>query len=203
MFIENLKLKTKRNANIFLAKTCDGEFLLHSDMIVKFNISCGEVDELNFNLAVKESEKIIAFDLVTKYLANKNKTKRQVKEYLTKKEISSEIIPEVIEKCEQYHLVDDKMYASSYIKSNKNFSKLKLKQKLAQSGVKSEIISDNLENFDEEESCELNAKKFLRNKVITKEVIEKLTRRLGYMGYSWQTIKHILDKLKIEFEDIE
>jgi regulatory protein len=107
----------------------------------------------------------------------------------------------VIEKLKNYGIIDDKMYAESYIKSNSNFSKNKVKQKLMQAGVKSENFDEQICEIDELESSIKHAEKFFKNKEINKQNLEKLIRRLSGMGYGWDTIKSVLNKLKIETED--
>ena len=63
------------------------------------------------------------------------------------------------------------------------------------------FIDDALENVNEYESCFNSAKKFLKSNEMTKSGIEKLTRRLNYQGYSWETIKKVLSNLtNKEFE---
>ena len=44
--------------------------------------------------------------------------------------------------------------------------------------------------------------KYLRNKEVNKETCEKLTRRLQYLGYSWDTIKKVLSRLSnLDFDE--
>ena len=201
MEILSLKLKSKNNANVFICATNIGEFELHSDVIVKSGIKTGEFDEGKFLLAVQESSELIAFNLATKYVGARLKTEQQIKDYLYKKEYHKSTIDAVINKLKEYKIIDDKTYAETYIRSNPNYSKNKLKQKLFSSGVKSENIDESLNWVDDEKSCLKNAEKYLRNKTIDKQIIEKLVRRLLGMGYGWDSIKSTLNYLKCELED--
>ena len=201
MEILNLKLKSKNNSNVFLCLTDNGEYQLHSDVIVKSGIKLGEIDEEKFYNSVQESNEIIAFNVATKYISSKLKTEQQIKDYLYKKDYNKPTIEEVIKKLKDYKIIDDKIYAETYAKSNPNFSKNKLKQKLFASGIKSNIVDDSLSEVDDLTSCKKNAEKYLRNKVIDKPTIEKLIRRLQSMGYTWDAIKHTLNELKYEVED--
>lgn len=198
MEINNIKLKNKKNTNIFLIDSSDGEYEIHSDIIVKYNISKGYVDDKKFMSAKQESDVLIAFNLATKYVSAKIKNEKQIKDYLLKKGFEFYVIKLVIEKLKEYKIVDDNLYTQSYINSNKNFSKNKLKQKLFSSGIKSDMIEENLENVDDFSSCLNNALKFLKNKEKTNETKEKLFRRLQYLGYGWETIKSVLNKINFE-----
>ena len=198
MEIINLKLKSKNNANVFICSTDIGEFELHSDVIVKSGIKVGGFDDEKFSFAVQESSELIAFNLVVKYVGSRLKTEQQIKDYLYKKEYHKPTIEAVIEKLKEYKIIDDKTYAETYIRSNPNYSKNKLKQKLFSSGVKSENMDQSLTEVDDEVSCKRNAEKYLRNKTIDKQTIEKLIRRLQGMGYGWETIRSTLNYLKYE-----
>ena len=198
MEIIGLKLKNKRNANVFICSTNIGEFELHSDVIVKSGIKVGEFDDVKFQTVVQESSELIAFNLAMKYVGSRLKTEQQIKDYLYKKDYHRSTVDVVVEKLKEYKIIDDKTYAETYIRTNPNFSKNKLKQKLFSSGVKSENMDESLVEVDDEISCRRNAEKYLRNKIVDKQTIEKLIRRLQGMGYGWETIKSTLNYLKYE-----
>ena len=201
MEIIGLKLKSKNNPYVFICSTDTGEFELHSDVIVKLGIKIGDIEEEKFFESVQESSEIIAFNLATKYISSKLKTEQQIKDYLYKKNYHKQTVEAVVNKLKDYKIIDDKNYAETYIRSKPNFSKNKLKQKLFASGVKSQIMDESLTEVDDLESSKKNAEKYLRNKVIDKQTIEKLIRRLQGMGYSWDTIKSTLNYLKCETEE--
>ena len=130
MEIYSLNLKSKNNPNIFLINTNQGEFVIHSDLIVKYNIKLGTVDENKFYLAKKESEILIATNLTLNYINARMKTIKHIKDYLIKKKFDIDVINEVIKKLEEYKIIDDNEYAKAYVRSNSNLSKMKIKQKL-------------------------------------------------------------------------
>ena len=169
-----------------------GEYTFFSDVIVKYSLSEKEIEDDVFYTALKESEVLIATNLAMKYLGSRLKTEKQLHEYLLKKNFSLDSIDEVLSKLKEYKLIDDTEYAKIYIRSNRQNSKTRLKQKLIQSGVDKNFIDNALDDIDDYESCLQNAKKFFKNKMVNKENCEKLTRRLQYMGYAWDTIKKVL-----------
>ncbi len=203
MIINAINLKTKNNPNIFIVQTDDGEFVLHSDVIVKYGLTTGVVDDKIFNKACEDSKVIIATNLTVKYLNSRLKTERQIHDYLKKKNFDSNTINEVIKKLKEYKLIDDDEYAKIFIRSNTGNSKLKLKQKLIAAGIDKNYIDDELKDFDDYDSCLNSAKRFLKSKEINKSNIEKLTRRLSYQGYKWDTIKKVLNSLtNADFDDM-
>ncbi len=201
MIIEHIILKSKTNSNVFVIQTDLGEFIFHSDIIVKFGLVVGEIETEKFNLAKIESDELIAMNVAMKYISSKIKTEKQVKDYLYKKEFHKNIIEKVVEKLKEYKVIDDKTYAEMYIRSNPNFSKRKAEQKLNSFGVKKDLAEELTNEIDDFGSCLNNAKKFMRNKIMDEKTKEKLVRRLMYLGYNWETIKSTLNKLQIEVED--
>ena len=67
--------------------------------------------------------------------------------------------------------------------------------------MKSQIVDESLSGVDDEQSCLKHAEKFLRNKVVDKQIIDKLIRRLQGMGYTWDTIKSCLNAIKYDIEN--
>ena len=201
MEIISFKLKSKTNANVFVVNTSEGDFILHSDIIVKHKIEKGVVNDNILLDAVKESEVLIGLNLCLKYISSKLKTEKQIKDYLYKKEFRKTAVDEILEKLKEYNVVNDEVYAETYAKSNPNFSKNKIKQKLMSVGVKSDITENATLEVDDFSSCVKQAQKYMRNKVADKQTTEKLIRRLQGMGYNWDAIKHALNELKCEMED--
>ena len=203
MKILSLKLKSKKDANVFVASTDIGEYDLFSEIIVKYSLGNGEIDDEKFKRAVKEGMEKIAFNVAVKYASSKLKTEKQIRDYLYKKEFKKATILPVIEKLKEYGVIDDKIYMESYIKSNPNFSKNKLKQKLIMSGISKDLIDEKLNDLEDEDSCLTNAKKFLKNKIMDQKTREKLIRRLTYLGYSWDSINSVLKTLNSDEENFD
>ena len=203
MKILSLKLKSKKEVNVFVASTDIGEYDLFSEIIVKYSLGNGEIDDEKFKRAVKESMEKIAFNVAVKYASNKLKTEKQIRDYLYKKEFKKATILPVIEKLKEYGVIDDKIYMESYIKSNPNFSKNKLKQKLIMSGISKDLKDEKLNDLEDEDSCQKNKKKFLKNKIMDQKTREKLIRRLTYLGYSWDSINSVLKTLNFDEENFD
>ncbi|MBR2970169.1 MAG: RecX family transcriptional regulator [Clostridia bacterium] len=202
MEIFSIKL-AKRSANVFIADTDSGEYRLHSDVIVKNNIRVGDVDDSTFFESVEESEVLIGYNLALKYIGASIKTEKQIRDYLYRKEYHKDPIDKIILKLKEYKIIDDKIYADIFVKSNPNFSRLKLKQKLNSNGIKNDLVDIAIENVDDIDSAMHHAEKFLRNKASTKENIDKMIRRLTYLGYNWDSIRQVLNRLRYDTEDIE
>ncbi len=202
MNIFSIKL-AKRSANVFMAETDSGEYMLHSDILVKNNIRVGSVDDSIFFDSVEESAVLIGYNLALKYIGASIKTEKQIRDYLYRKEYHKDPIDQIIMKLKEYKIIDDKTYAEIFVRSNPNYSRRKLKQKINNNGIKSDLVDIATENVDDTDSAMRHAEKFLRNKEATKENIDKMIRRLSYLGYNWDSIRQVLNRLKYDTEDIE
>lgn len=190
MLVEEIKLKSKRNPNIFLVKIGGEEILLHSDVIVVFGIKKGaEVDNETLEKIEDESDYIICLNKATNYINSRLKTKKQLKDYLYQNKFKTATIKRVIDKLEEYNIINDKSYADFYIESNKDkLTSKKLKEKLAQKGITNEACLEKVNGLDDNELCVKTVEKFLKNKVCDKKTKEKLIRHLQYKGFSYDTI---------------
>ncbi len=199
MEILSIKAK-KKNPNIFIVTTTDSTNELHADIVVKHGIKKGEFAQETFANAIVESNNLIATNLAMKYLNNRIKTEKQIKDYLYKKGYKSNVVNVVIEKLKEYNLINDAIYAQSYINTNPNFSKRKLQQKLATAGIKADCYTDIVNEVEELPQCKKQIEKFFKSKPVDKPNVEKLTRRLISQGFSWDTIKQALNEL-VSIED--
>lgn len=200
MIIENIKLKSSRNANIFVMTVDDEDYIVHSDVIVKYHLTKSE--ELTIDIlqeVITESEQIICLEHVNKYLSSRLKTSKQLKEYLLKQGYSLQTINYALNKLKEYGIINDENYAKMFVESNQHkLSKRGLENKLLSRGIKKDAIDENLAEIDDKELCFSMAKKFLKNKELSQDNLNKLMRHLQYKGFSYDSIYTTLDKIKLE-----
>ena len=198
MLIEKINLKSSRNPNIFIV-VIDGEnYILHSEIIVKYGLATnGEINQDKLLEVVFESDVMIATNLAMNYVSSKLITTKQLKDYLRGKGYKANVISKVIDKFNEYGVLNDENFATSYVGIKQHsLSKRALEQKLMQKGVNKDIASSCLEEFDDLEVAIKTAEKFMKNKVYSEENITKLLRHLSYKGFDYETINKVLNKLK-------
>lgn len=154
-----------------------------------------EIDESELEKIVFENEKSKALSRVTKYIGSSLKTQKQIRDYLKKKEYSPKTISYVIQKLLEYDYIDDEKYAKAYVLTyGKKYGKLKLKSQLKQKGVCDEIIEETLEQ-NQIDSIDEVANKYLKNKLWSPEVKQKLIRFLCSRGYEFEDINSYINNL--------
>lgn len=200
MLIEKISLKSSRNPNIFVVEIDGEKCVLHSEVIVKYGLRTGgEIEQNRLGEAIFESDVMIATNLAMNYVSSKLITTKQLKDYLRGKGYKTNVISKVVDKFNEYGVINDENFASSYVNVKQHsLSKRALEQKLIQKGVNKDIASSCLEDFNDYDVAVRTAEKFMKTKVYTEENITKLLRHLSYKGFDYDTINKVLNKLKYE-----
>ena len=194
------KIEVQKNndtrANLYL----DDKFFsgISIELVMKEHIKVGSDLDMDFlsNL-ILEDEKGQALSKAVKYLSGNLKTEKQIKDYLKKKEYSDITINYVLEKMKEYKYLDDEHYAKSYVLTYSNkYGKLKLSSMLKNKGVSSQIIDEVLQKVETPSNIQVVAEKYLKNKEITYENLNKLSRFLYSRGYEFDEINSIVNKIK-------
>ena len=131
--------KNKARVNIFV----DDAFFcgLNKETALIFKLKVGEtVSEEKLKQAVLESETKSAFEKASSYLETRMHSKRELFDKLVKKGYSKESINEAINKLEEYHFVDDALFAKQFLEQNGKLSKNMIKNKLLSKGVSFDIL---------------------------------------------------------------
>ena len=198
MLIEKISLKSNRNPNIFVVEIDGEKYILHSEIIVKYGIATNtEIEQDKLNEVVFESDVMIATNLAMNYVSSKLITTKQLKDYLRGKGYKSNVITKVIDKFNEYGVLNDENFATAFVSLKQNsLSKRAIEQKLAQKGVNKDIAKSCLEEFDDMQVAINAAKKFMKTKPYTEENINKLLRHLSYKGFDYDTINKALAYVK-------
>jgi len=198
--------KNKKRVNIFV----DEAFFcgLHKETAVTFGLKIGKtVDEKWLKEVVFESEVKMAFEKAMDYLGIRMHTKKELFEKLFKKGYQKEIIDRAIERLEEYHYIDDSLFARQFIEQNGKYSKKTLENKLKAKGVASDIIKTSLDDREEDEELELcvsYAQKYAKIKdVSTQNGLQKLYASLMRKGFSFETIKKACKIALSNISDVE
>lgn len=195
--------KNKSRVNIFV----DDSFFcgLNKETAILFGLKENkEVNEEKLKSAIFESEVKSAFEKSLDYLGRRMYTKYELLDRLTKKGYEREVAEKAIEKLEDYHYVDDKLFAKQFAQSNQKVSKRILKGKLIQKGVSADIIPEIIETRTAEEEynlCLEQARKYLKSKTVSElKDIQKMQASLARKGFDYDTIKKVC-KETLKFDE--
>ena len=190
--------KDKNRVNLYI----DEEFYcgLDLDTCVKYGLKKDlELSDEKLKIVIFDAQKNDAFNKSVNYLGSALKTKKQLRDYLKKKEFSEEIIEYVIEKMVEYRYLDDAHFVDSYYKTYKNkYGNNKMKYNLISKGVSKTIVEEYFDNLEEDNSEVLYnlALKKLGNKEKTRENLDKVYRFLVSRGFDFDEVTSVIKKLK-------
>ena len=189
-------VKNKKRSNIYL----DGEFCCSLDnlLVLKYGIVQGkQISEEELIKLQEENEFSGAFDLALNYVSRYRKSKKQVIDYLVKKGYLYQLAVKVVEKIEGYGFVDDTDYAKSYVRQNsKSKGKKLLKMQLRLKGIDKDTAESAVDEIEDETPAATElAKKYMRNKEVTKENLAKCYRYLLSKGFSYDSARNAINQI--------
>lgn len=128
------------------------------------------------------------------YLAKRDYTKKEIHSKLIQKYWEKLPIAKVIKKLEEAGYIDDREFATSYVKNRKGGRK-KIEYELKLKGITSEIIQEVLSSYEGEEELEDLSKAW--DKLGEKEEQKKIAS-LMRKGFTYSDIKRVIIKKKEE-----
>ena len=202
--------KIEKKKRLYLLELDYNEKLyITEDTIVRFMLSKGmEITEQELSEIQDYAQFSYGKNLALYQLSFKQRTAKEVKDYLTQHDIQPEIISQVLDNLKKDHWINDRKYAHSFIQSNLltgDKGAFVLKQKLSQKGISNTIIEEELSRFDFTELTDKVAEKLLKKyqgKLPSKALQDKILQSLINKGFSYSQAKTAYQHLEIE-EDQE
>jgi len=147
MKITELKLqKNGKFYNVYI----DGDFLcsVNDELIITHHLFVGkEINGEELLEIKKEASLRKAYNLSINYLAIRNRTEKEVEDYLVGKGFDQNTIRLTLKKLKEYKFIDDEYFIELYIKGKigEGHSKNKIKYNLIKKGLVEEVIETKLE----------------------------------------------------------
>jgi regulatory protein len=201
--------KAKGRYNIFI----DDEFAFGVDeeVLLKFQLTKGLHVPQDLQKKIEDEDTYHkAYQKTLNYLSYSLRTEKQIRDYLTKNDLSiytTRIISRLIE----LNLLDDLNYAQNYVRTMANVNQKGLRnveQDLYQKGISENDALIALEEYTEEKQFE-NAKDLAEKQWKKKknnsqfESIQKIKRYLVNKGYSFEQADYAIAAIDTELDDEE
>lgn len=195
--------KNKKRFNIFI----DGKFSLGLDVdtLVKEGLKENqEISSQDIEKLVKENEFQKLLDKALRFLSYRPRSEKEILDFLVRKQAGEETSKMVMVRLKDLEMVDDKAFSDWWVEQRKTFrpkGERGLKTELIKKGVNKELIKKATDGTINEE---LLARESLKRKMETfkkfppEKYRQKIVSFLAYRGFSWDTIKKILDNKGIE-----
>lgn len=196
--------KNKNRYNIFLAD--EYGFSVDEAILIEFGLRKGlELDEAAINKIVQKEKLYQFYTQSINYLSYRMRTKKEVYDYLKKKEVEPEYIDEIIDRLTKEKLLDDREFAEAFVRTRINTSTKGPKviaQELREKGVSAKIVADVLELYTTEKQFDKVYKimeKKLRqsSKHAFRKRLEQIQVNLMQKGFS----REIIQEVAVNFSD--
>lgn len=203
-------IRKLKNSHYTLTTKNGRRISVSEDTLVRYRLLKGEeITEEVLDEVEKEAELDIGYQQALSYLSYQLRSEKEIKDYLRKKEISSEGIHYVINKLQEVNLLDDLVFAESYVRTvikTQDKGPQTIKQQLIKKGIPEEIIQKSLELFtfdDQEELAMKVAQKALKKykSKSHKEQVNKVRQHLFTKGFSGDVIELVMSNLEIEKDE--
>ncbi len=142
-----------------------------------------------------------AYALALRYLGVRLRSRREILDYLKRKDCETSDIEAALERLEGLGLVDDLKFAQAWIADRmavRPRSRMRLSQELMAKGVAKDDISAALDELEPEREIETLKTMILRKQRSGYADEKKLQGYLQRQGYRWSLIKQALDEINAE-----
>lgn len=145
------------------------------------------------------------YTLALRYLTRRPRSKKEIYDYLIKKNATEEVIQQVVKKLHEQKFQDDREFAKWWVEQrskNRVKSDLIIGIELRQKGIAPEIITSLLQGDRNERVSDLDKARLIAEKKIKllsrlprNEQYQKLGAFLSRRGYSFEISKQVIDDI--------
>lgn len=201
-----IKKFTKLKNGMYKLTIEDKDIKIHEDLILKYELLLTRnIDSSLLEKIELENKKYECYNLAIKYLKSRQRSKKEIYEYLNKKEIDKKYIDEIIELLINQGYLNDEFYINSYIHDKILLSSdgpLKIKKYLLSNNLDSDLVNSKLLEYTEE--LEVERIKKIINKLIKSNNKSnynfkiKIKNYLIDLGYNIDLVNKEVSKINID-----
>jgi regulatory protein len=200
------KLERQKHDNSRVSVFVDGEysFSVTDEIIIEYGIAQGKDPSLlPLQDIMAEDEYKRCLSAAFKHAAVSEKTEKQMRDFLTKKEYSLKSVDRVISRLKELDYINDLSYAKNFVEHSAHTGIRALRYKLKTKGISEADILTALEN-ETEEAQEEKALKIAEKQLPKYQkhpVFEQKRRLNAYLlnhGFDYEISKQVIDKLLSE-----
>jgi regulatory protein len=206
--------KNKDRFNIFMdyGKGEEYAFSVDSDVLVRFHLKKGlDIDELSIQEIQYQDDIRKAYHLAVNYLARRMRSEKEIKDYLTQKEVEEPIINEILHKLASQKYINDEEYAFSYVRTQINTTDkgpdlitMELKERGITEAFIKQAIAEYLKEDQVEKAIKISEKLMKKSTKESQRIVkQKAEQLLLRKGYPFEVIHLALNEADIDKEEDE
>lgn len=202
--------KLEKKKRLYLLETDQNQKVyITEDTIVRFFLSKDkEITEEELKEIQNFAQQSYGKNLALYYLSFKQRSKKEVGDYLLKHDISQDHLPIILDNLEKEKWIDDLTYSQNFLYQNLlsgDKGPQAIRQKLQAKGISQTTISQTLSHEDFSPVAKRLAEKLLRkyqDKLPYRALKDKILQNLIAKGFDYSDAKQSLSQLRLE-EDQE
>lgn len=205
----------KKNKDRYSIFTDNGKgeeyaFSVDEDVLIKYQLKKGmELDDLSVTEVLFQDDIRKAYNTAIQYLSHRMRSEGEVREHLSKKEISESTIQEVIHRLFQHKFLDDVEFSKAFVRTQMNTTdkgpgavKMELKEKGIKAVVIDEVMGEYSYERQVEKSIQLGSKFILKNSKDSSRILkQKLEQFLLRKGYPFSVIQLVMEEVSVKKEN--
>ena len=187
------------------------EYILYDDVLLKYSLGLkNEIDKSTLDELLSYNDFLTYYYMSLKYIQNRLRCEKEVRTYLSKKNVDKNIIDKVIKKLYKDSYLNDYVYIKSYINDCLNLSDkgpLKIKQELIKLDLDISLIEDTMDTIISKVDINKRIENIISKKIkLNKDkgsnyLKRKILFSLVNLGYNKEVILSVLNS--ISFNDSE
>lgn len=206
-----IKKFTKLRNGMYKILLEEKEFIIHEDLILKYNLLLTkEVTDENIEELGRENRKYEVYEIALNELKKRLRSKKELEEILTKKEIPLPTIKDCINKLINQGYLNDEIYAESYVHDKillTSDGPLKIEKELSRNDIEQDTIRKAILQYTdeiEEEKITKIINKHLKSNKKSKTAFQiKMKQHLiTTLGYHSYLVDSLLSNIDIDDRDI-
>ena len=206
-----IKSYKKSSNNRYEVTLSNGDkYKIYDDLILKYELLINkEINKKKLDALLEENKLYDAYYKAISYVAYKMRSKKEIRDYLKKKDYQTYDIAYTIDKLVENGYINDEKYAKAYVIDSLNLSlkgPKKIKNELEKAGVSSNYIEKELDRLDystwEERIDRIISKKIKTNKDSLLIFKKKLKEYLIKEGYETEMIVDKVKNIDFNTDDI-
>ncbi|WP_373895380.1 recombination regulator RecX [Virgibacillus natechei] len=204
--------KSKDRYNIFLNDGQDEKFGFSVDeaILIEFNLRRDlELEEATIATLIQKDTIHKSYTQAINFLSYRMRTKKEIHDYLVKKEVDEEHITQIMERLTKENLLNDAQFAEMFVSTRMNTSTkgpMLIKRELIEKGVSTQLASEAVEQYPYDIQYE-NISKWIEKKITTgkkdsfRKQVQQLQATLMQKGFTQDVIKDALADINDQKDD--
>ena len=202
----------KDKSNKYKVIIDDIEYILYDDVLLKYSLGLkNEIDKSSFNDLLEYNDFLSYYYMSLKYIQSRLRCEKEVRTYLSKKNVDKNIIEKVIFKLYKDSYLNDYVYIKSYINDSINLSDkgpLKIKQELINLDLDINLIDETLDTILSKVDINKRIENIINKKIkVNKDkgsnyLKRKILFSLINLGYNKEVILSVLNSITFNDTDI-